>query len=460
MARETHCLSSSTFRDDGYLLTLTGMPHALTDLEVRTVTKPTDQAGHELTADVCVIGAGIAGLSAAVESARLGRSVVLVDALPVLGGQMVNSLIGLFCGVFSNAPQHRQLTHGIFDDIFRDLGASGDLFYKRTHTTTVGYDEVALGRWVEDTVLAHGIQAVTGAVITGVTRDDGRLHAVRLATRYGTLDVRAAGFVDASGDAALAWEAGLPCRLPDREIYGSQQLVVERLAESGRPEPAELADRVAQKAEQYGLRRHDGLAFFFPGRDTAVLNMTHIEAPLEPVAAARAQLDGKVQADRVVEFLRAEFPEAFAKAKVRSYGFPGRRQTRWVQAVHQLTVDEVRAGTRFPDAVARTAWPIELHDSPQGYVWETFGPDHLHYVPLRSMTPPDVHNLLVAGRCVDGDAAALSSVRVMGPCGAMGAAAAHVLQMTAAPSGSGSVHDVDHAELAERLSHNLEDAAG
>ncbi|GHJ34785.1 FAD-dependent oxidoreductase [Streptomyces sp. TS71-3] len=432
------------------------MPHALTDLEVHTVTRPERPAVHELAADVCVVGAGIAGLSAAVESARLGRSVVLVDALPVLGGQMVNSLIGLFCGVFGNAPEHHQLTHGIFDDIFRDLGASGDLFYNRTHTTTVGYDEVALGRWVEDTVLALGIQPVTSAVLTGVERDGERLRSVRLATRYGTLDIRAGGFVDASGDAALAWQAGLECRLPDREIYGSQQLVVEHLAESGRPEPAELAARVKEKAAEYGLRRHDGLAFFFPGRGTAVLNMTHIEAPLEPVAAARAQLEGKVQADRVVAFLRAEFPEAFAKARVRSYGFPGRRQTRWVKAAHQLTVDEVRAGTRFPDAVARTAWPIELHDSPQGYVWETFGPEHLHYVPLRSMTPPDVANLLVAGRCVDGDAAALSSIRVMGPCGAMGAAAAHVLQMADERSGSGSVHDIDHGELAARLARNLD----
>jgi hypothetical protein len=65
---------------------------------------------------------------------------VLVDALPVLGEQMVNSLIGLFCGVFGNAPEHRQLTHGLFDDVFADLGATGDLFFHRSHTTTVGYD--------------------------------------------------------------------------------------------------------------------------------------------------------------------------------------------------------------------------------------------------------------------------------------------------------------------------------
>ncbi|GAA4781928.1 FAD-dependent oxidoreductase [Actinomycetospora chlora] len=437
------------------------MPHPLTDLPVRTVVRdavlhPADAAEHRVDADVCVVGAGIAGLSAAVESARLGRDVVLVDALPALGGQMVNSLIGLFCGAFGNAPELRRLTYGLLDDIFTDLGASGDLFYRVGHTVTVGYDEVRLGRWVEDTVREHGIKVLTGASLVGVDRECERVVGARFATRYGAVDVRAHGFVDASGDAALCWAAGLPCRLPEREIYGSQQLVVEHLDESDPPEPADLAARVAAKAAEYGLRRHDGLAFYFPGRGTAVLNMTHIEAPLDPIAAAEAQLEGKAQADRVVAFLRAEFPEVFGKATVRSYGLPGRRQTRWVAAAHQLTVDEVRAGTRFPDAVARTAWPIELHDTPAGYVWETFGPDHVHYVPLRAMTPPDTANLLVAGRCVDGDAAALSSVRVMGPCAAMGHAAAHVLDL-AGPDGT--VHDVATrrtAELTDRIRPNVE----
>jgi len=43
-------------------------------------------------------------------------------------------------------------------------------------------------------------------------------------------------------------------------------------------------------------------------------------------------------------------------------------------------------------------------------------------------------------------------VRVMGPCAAMGFAAAHVLDLV----GKESVHDVDHAELAGRIAPNLE----
>jgi hypothetical protein len=427
------------------------MPHALTELRLNAVTRPADEPLQEIRADVCVVGAGIAGMSAAIESARLGRDVVLVDALPLIGGQMVHSLIGLFCGVFGNAPGYTQLTHGVFDDIFRDLGATGDVHFQRGHTTTVYYNEVALGRWLETKVLATGVRAVLGSVLQHVDILDGRIRSIALATRYGNVSVAAAGFVDASGDAALTWQAGLPCWVPERPIYGSQQVIVENVDESQKPDAGEMDARIAEKADEYGLLRRGGLAFYYPGRGTAVLNVTHIQAPLDPVRASAAQFDGKAQADGAIALLRAEFPKAFGEARVRAYGYPGRRQTRWIRGRHQLTVDEVRKGTRFDDAVARTAWPIELHDRADGYVWEMFDSDHVHYVPLRSMTPPDVHNLVAAGRCIDGDAAALSSVRVMGPCAAMGAGAAHALDLAR----DGSVQDIDLGRLGERLARNL-----
>src|SRR6516164_4165752 len=141
------------------------MPHPLTELALTEVTRPAAEPGHGISADVCVVGAGIAGLSAAIESARLHRDVVLVDSLPLIGGQMVHSLIGLFCGVFGNGPGYAQLTHGIFDDIFRDLGRTGDLHFQRGHTMTVYYDEVALGRWLEQTIRSLGIKTILGTVL-------------------------------------------------------------------------------------------------------------------------------------------------------------------------------------------------------------------------------------------------------------------------------------------------------
>ena len=89
------------------------------------VTRRTKRHSREHRADLCVVGAGISGVSAAIEGARLGRDVILIDGLPALGGQAVNSIIGMIVGLFGNPPESKQLTHGIADDMIRELGAQG-----------------------------------------------------------------------------------------------------------------------------------------------------------------------------------------------------------------------------------------------------------------------------------------------------------------------------------------------
>lgn len=418
--------------------------------------RPSSQKAWQVEADICVAGAGISGVSAALEAARLGRKVVLVDGLPALGGQAVNSIIGTFCGLFAHGTDRYQFTHGIADEILDDLGETDDLFYRKgPGWTTVFYDEVALSRWIEEKIRAAGIDVIVGAVIREVVFDNRRIQRLHLATRYGDIQLTADGFVDATGDAVLSWLAGLPCREPaDGPIYGTQMIVLEGVDEAFAPSREEIGERLVAKAKDYGVVREDGLAFFFEGRGTVGLNMTHIETPLEPLAASRIGLEGKAQADNAVRFLKAEFPKAFKNTSVRAYGHPGIRQTRWITGDYHLTVDDVRQGTKFDDAVARTAWGIEIHDKPEHIYWENFEDDHVHYVPLRSLTPRDADNLVAAGRCIDADVAALSSVRVMGPCIAMGAAAAHTLDI----AGGGSVHQIDLAALRGRLHDNLESA--
>jgi 2-polyprenyl-6-methoxyphenol hydroxylase-like FAD-dependent oxidoreductase len=425
---------------------------------VATATRIIRRTGHpsarHVSADLCVVGAGIAGISAAVEAARLGRKVVLIDGLPTLGGQAVNSIVGTFCGLFANGTHGRQLTHGIADDILRELGARKALHYRHGPVTTVVmYDEVALSRWIEEEVRRCSIQVVLGAILREVTMSGRRVAALDLATRHGDVRITATGFVDASGDAVLAWQAGLPCRVAaDGPIYGTQMVVLEGVNETDYPAREVIAARLKERAKAHGLTRDQGFAFPFPGRGIALVNLTHVETPLDPIAATTRSLEGRTEADKVVEFLKNEFPTTFAPARVRSYGQLGIRQTRWIAGRYHLTVDEVRAGKRFDDAIARTGWPIELHDTPQGYIWEPFGEDHLHYVPFGSLVSPDADNLVAAGRCIDGDTAALSSVRVMGPCIAMGAAAAHALDL----AGSGSVHQLDAGALRKRLYDNLD----
>jgi hypothetical protein len=315
------------------------------------------------------------------------------------------------------------------------------------------YNEVALGRWVEKAILKAGVVPLTGAIIRRVNMDGRRVTSLDIATRFGDVRVTATAFIDASGDAALAWEAGLDCRVhKNGQVYGSQMLVIEDFDDSKKPPREEMAKRIWDKGLDYGLTRRDGFAASYPGRNVAMVNITHIETPLDPFGAAVKQIEGKEQADRALAFLQGEYPDAYGQAKVRTYGQTGVRQTRWIVGTHHLTTEEVRAAVQFDDAIARCSWPLEQHHNEDGYVWEVFPEDHVHTVPLGSLTVAGADNLCAVGRCIDADSTALSSVRVMGPCIAMGAAAAHALDL----AGSGSVHQIDIGALKTRIRHNIE----
>lgn len=427
------------------------------DYSTRAVRR-TGPAPTRLVADVCVLGSGVAGIAAALEAARMGKTVVLVDGAPQLGGLAVGAMVGTFCGFYSNGPQPRLIQRGVAEEILRDLRASGDThdITGRRNTIIVQYRVTALQRWIEEAVRKADIDVVLGAVLQAVRREGRRIARLDLATRYGAVEVEARGFVDASGDAALAWNAGLECREPVKPIFGTNMFTLEGFEPAALAafDRAALVKRLEEKGGAYGVRRHDGFLFAPPGRDEALVNMTHVETPLDPVGASRAMLDGRDQVDRLVRFLRAEFPDVFAGVRVRTYALPGIRQTRWIAGVYQLTAADVRAGRIFDDAIARSSWPIELHDRPEGVHWEVFGDDHMHSVPFRSLIHAEADNLVAAGRCIDADPVALSAVRVMGPCLAMGTAAAHALDL----AGAGSVHQLDLGALKVRLARNLTDA--
>ena len=423
------------------------------DPTTRAATPPPTRPA-SLDADICVVGSGAAGISAALEAADLGRRVVLVEAGPTLGGQAVNSVIGTFCGLYSNGPEPYRVTFGIADDILRDLAAAGAAAPRRgRNTVIVQYDEVVLARWIEEAVRQSDITPLLGAVLRRVVREDRRVIALDVATRYGDVSIRANGFVDATGDATLCWLAGYDLQEPAQEIFGTQMIVLEGMNDAAlaRIDRSTMEARLRDKATDYGLARRDGFVFAFPGRGTAIANMTHMRTPLDPAGMSRAALDGRAEADKLLAFLRAEFPDALGHARIRHYGLPGIRQTRWIRGAQNLGIDDVRAETRFEDTVARCSWPVELHQDEQEVYWEEFGDDHMHHIPFGSLTPKDADNVVAAGRCIDADSAALSTVRVMGPCMAMGAAAAHALDL----AGAGSVHQIDVTALQDRLAHNI-----
>ena len=423
-------------------------------IPTRTIRRPPERKVKTVAADICVLGAGISGVSAALEAAKIGRKVVLVDGAPALGGQAVGSIIGTLIGLYTHGANPYQITHGVADDLIRELTAEGSLLRMHHSTVTFQYDEVRLGRWMEQKVEAAGIHAIVGAVLTGVSFRDRRVQYIELATRFGTVRVRANGYVDSSGDASLSYEAGLEVREPEAPVYGTLNFLIEgySLETVGELVMKDVHARLISHGKEYGLVRHDGWLMHFPGKNFMLANISHIDTPLDPVKTASMVFEGRRQADSIVRFLRSEFPRIFANARVRVYGNPGLRQTRWIVSRRQLTLNDIREAKRPPDAAARCAWWVELHDTKELVHWERFADNHVYYIPLSCMVPKEADNIVASGRCVDADSHALSAIRVMGPCIAMGTAAAHSLDL----AGTGSVHEIDLQQLQRRLHDNLE----
>jgi len=425
------------------------------DIPTTTVQKTEADDRTHVEADVCVLGGGISGVSAALEAARAGADVVVADAEPNLGGQAVGSIIGTIIGLWTHGEDPYQLTHGIADDLLDDLQESGDaVVLEGELTNVVQYDEVALQRWMERKAEELGVRPLLGAVLTDVAFADRRVEHLDFATRFGDVRVEADGYVDASGDGSLTYEAGLPMRTPDEPVYGSMNFLIENYdTEAARDLDMDaVLERMAEVGDEYGLVREDGHLMPMPGKEFMLANITHMETPLDPMGYADMVFEGRKEADATVAFLQDEFPGIFQGAEIRRYGNPGIRQTRWIRSRDQLTLDDLRTGEQPEDAVARGSWSVELHDTPEEVHWEHFEEGHVYYIPLSCMVPQGADNIVAAGRCIDADTEALSAIRVMGICIGMGMGAAHALDL----AGTDPVHEIDYDALAERLSENLD----
>src|SRR5438552_12378683 len=232
------------------------------EISTRSVRRPAAGDYTTTSCDIGVVGAGISGVAAALEAAKLRRTVVIIDQAPALGGQAIGSIIGTIIGLYTHGEKPYQITHLVADDLIRDLDADGSLYRRKSMTNTVTflYDEVRLGRWMETQIDKAGVTSIVGAVLTHVEFSNRRIQYVDFATRFGSVRIEAAGYVDASGDAALTYEAGCATRQPDTPIYGSLNFLIEGYDLAGVEELVlkDVHARLAEVGAKYGLVRHDG----------------------------------------------------------------------------------------------------------------------------------------------------------------------------------------------------------
>ena len=86
--------------------------------------------------DVCVVGGGSAGSTAAIAAARAGSSVLVVDRLPFLGGTSTAAL-DTFYGFYTPGSQARKVVGGIGDDVVAGLRGLGPVL-ERANTYGAG----------------------------------------------------------------------------------------------------------------------------------------------------------------------------------------------------------------------------------------------------------------------------------------------------------------------------------
>ena len=173
----------------------------------------------------------------------------------------------------------------------------------------------------------------------------------------------------------------------------------------------------------------------------------------DPTDAESYRQAGKIarqQIRELLDFLRKEV-RGFANADIISMGQQlGIRESRRILGDFILTAEVFRNKSKFPDAIARCNYPIDIHSpSGEGTRYEPMGYDDFYEIPYRCLIPGNCRNLLTCGRIISSDHVINSSLRVMPVCcatgQAAGAGAAVALRMQCAPG------DVDGRIVREEL---------
>jgi hypothetical protein len=96
------------------------------------------------------------------------------------------------------------------------------------------------------------------------------------------------------------------------------------------------------------------------------------------------------------------------------------REGRRITGDYMLTEQDVLAARKFPDAIVKNAWPVELWDRTKGALYSYVPRGDYYEIPFRCITVKGILNLLTAGRCISVSPSALGSTRVMGTGMALG----------------------------------------
>ncbi len=375
---------------------------------------------------VLVAGGGPAGLAAAVSAARQGADTLLMERYGFLGGMATAGLVNPFM------PWHaagRPLVAGIFRETLDRMRALGGYGCDQEPTA---FDPEVLKLVADELCQEAGVRLRFHTCCAEVVREGPRISSVRSESKSGSEQWSADIYLDCTGDADLAFRAGVPCDHGRQEDSLTQPMTLNfRMANVDidlmppRPEINRLFDQA--KAEGRLHQPRDNVLFFYTVRPGVIhFNTTRVVglsgASAEDLSAA--EIEGRRQAHELAHFLVARVP-GFERAYLEQSGAQiGVRESRRIRGDYTLTADDVLQARKFADGIARSNYPVDIH-SPvgSGTVIREVPEGDYYEIPYRCLLPLGLDNLLVAGRCVSATHEAQASLRVMPQCFAMGEAA-------------------------------------
>ena len=434
--------------------------------------------------DVLVIGGGNAGCAAAIAAARHGARTMLVERYGFLGGTATASMVGPWMTFHSGGDR---IVGGIAQEMVERLmqkGASpGHVADSSDYVATITpFDPEVHKALLFEMMSEAGVALMLHAYVLEANVDRDAVRGAAFATVGGKRTFEGRVVIDATADAFVAASAGVPTQQGDERgrvqpaslMFRLSHVDLNELAAYVREHPDQM--RTSLKVEERtapaltavaGLRElwerasEDGevdvprelVSFFIsPYPDEVTVNMTrvvHID-PLDPEDLTRAEIEARLQVMQLLAFFRTRVP-GFERARLAATGTQvGIRESRRIVGRYTLTAQDVLQARRFDDAVARSAYPIDIHNpSGSGTTTQRLAPGESYEIPYRCLIPVNREQLLVAGRCISTTHEALASTRLTPTVMTLGQAAGTAAALACARGVR--VGDVDTRELRAQL---------
>ena len=378
--------------------------------------------------DLIVVGGGFAGTCAAMEAARHGKNVLLVDKYNCLGGTAQGGLVLPFMPYSTREPDNdRPLTGDLFLEVIDGLAELGGLGANRKC-----FDEEILKLVLQRMCLKYGVNLLFNTTVIGAKVENGKIRSLSAWGKSKALTLEADNYIDATGDAELSVLAGASYQLGREEDNLCQPMTLSfRVGgvdiPTAREHRQELNERYLQwQAEGKITNPRENVLLFSTCHDTVYhFNTTRVVKldPTDPMQVTQAEIIAREQVFELMELIKTipGYEKAFLQSTALQIGI---RESRMVEGLYKLTVEDLKGLARFEDAIAVANYDIDIHNPEgSGTSHYYFAPGDWYEIPYRCLVPKGFTNLLVAGRCISSTHEAQASYRIMPFCAELGQAA-------------------------------------